>query len=103
MSTTHRAPPIAIAVVARIGAKEFARFSVDMPEPCEHVPSIPFEPPDSGTGFDALDEIPRPQLMTIEAQGTAPRSLTRSVPSSSSTDLMGSSSRRDHATLQTLR
>jgi hypothetical protein len=59
---------ITIGVIARIGAKEFARFSIDMPPPRGDVPSEPFAAPHIGIGFDALDDIPQMRLQPLEDQ-----------------------------------
>lgn len=57
-----------VPVIARIGAKEFARFSVDMPNPRGGVPNEPFDLPPTEIGFDVIDRVPTLRLLPLEDQ-----------------------------------
>lgn len=59
---------ISLPVIARIGAKEFTRFTVDMPAPRADVPSEPYELEPSEVGFETIDDMPTLQLLPLEEQ-----------------------------------
>ena len=54
--------------MARVGEKEFARFSVDLALPREHVDAEFIEAATSLTGEQAVDGIPRLATLTFPAQ-----------------------------------
>lgn len=67
-SLTDEAGAVTVGVIARIGAKEFARFSVDMPQPREQLANQHFAIAPLGLGIDAIDSMPEIRLLPLELQ-----------------------------------
>jgi hypothetical protein len=57
-----------VPVLARIGDKEFARFSIDLALPREHIDAEFIEAEPSVTGEEAVNGIPRLATLTFPAQ-----------------------------------